>query len=299
MTQKIKMARVFVMALPADINTLEGHLDNCKFVEPLASQVASSGFVPVPGVDTVSLAAPFPGGVAFAVRFDEKVIPKSVLKEEVQKEVDKIAAETGRKPGKKEKADIKEMVLLDMAAQAFVKTTIVTVYYETATGRLYVPVASSRYVNRITSLIVEAVESVKTETIHVNSVTKGLTARLKDWLETGDDAFGEFHPCNEVQLESAERRIKVKMTGLQQAQAALRAALEQGFTVQSLGLDLQGTMFTLNNEFVIRSLNWEAPEVQEGDEDLWAAQIAFEVSKVSEVVTGLVELFAYDEGEEE
>lgn len=75
MKQLIKAATVYVADIPIDADTLHNHLAEKPFTECLQMQTRSVGFVPPS--EGCSLVAEFPGGIAFRVRIDEKIIPGS------------------------------------------------------------------------------------------------------------------------------------------------------------------------------------------------------------------------------
>lgn len=298
MTQLIKATRIFAAALPS-AEAMRGHLATETFAEPLATELATSGFVPM---DQGTFVTEFPGGYAFKFRLAQKVLPGSVVKQAVADECAKVEQDTGRKPGKKEKREIKEALIVELSAQAFTRTTDVICYFRTATNHLLVPTLSKAVGDRLMSKLVAAVETVKTETIHVSNVTQGLTARLAKFLNEGEDsAFGEFYPVNEVDLEQDSRSVRVKMTGLQQAHKALTSSLAQGFAVNAIGLSLTGDEFKLTHDFKLRSIVLSADVDLDADaiekEPGFEANAAIEVDRIGLIVDALVEMFSYQEAE--
>lgn len=297
MTQLIKATRIFNAALPS-AEAMRGHLANEAFAEPLATQLTTCGFVPM---EQGTYVTEFPGGYAFRFRIAQKVLPASVIKDALASEIKAIEADTGRKPGKNEKREIKENIIEDLAQQAFVRYTDVIAYFRQETNHLFVPTLSKAVGDKLMTKLVAAVESVKTETIHVSNVTQGLTARLTHWLTGDEGAFGEFYPVNEAEMKQDTRSVKVKMTGLQQARSALMAALAQEFAVSSIGLSLDGDEFKLTDDFKLRSINLLDPEQGEQleEEPTFEAQAGIEVDSIGLIVDQLVEMFSYKEGEVE
>ena len=295
MTQFIKATRIFSAALPS-ADAMRGHLANETFAEPLSTQLTTSGFVEM---DQGTFVTEFPGGCAFKFRYAQKVIPGSIIKQAMADAVREIENETGRKPGKKEKADIKAGLIEDFAARAFVRTTDVICYFRSATNHLLVPTLSTSIGDRLMTKLVFAVESLKTETIHVSNVTQGLTARLKKWLDDEDDSFGEFYPVNEVDLEQEHRSVRVKMAALQSARATMESSLAQQFSVSAIGLSLEGDEFKLTHDFRLRAIKLADPEpVDENDfEPTFEAQAFMEVERIGLIVDQLVEMFSYQEAE--
>ena len=296
MKQLIKSATVYSAELPATEH-LEQHLQENAFAEMTDLQIRAVGFV---AFDSGLYTAPFPCGVAFKVRIDEKIIPAS----QVEKETERLALETqrltGRKPGKKERKELKDAALLSLAPRAFPRTAVVTCFYERGTQYLIVPTTSKKLSNTITSTLVHATASMKTTTINVSDVKKGLTARMKNWLSNDDEAFGEFSPSGDAALAIEKRRITVKMGNLQAAREGLQEAISKGFGVTSLGLQHidSGVEFRLTDNFKFKGVVFVHDPAQ-GDEDLFEAEAAIEVSSFSKVVTELCSMMAYQEPSEE
>lgn len=295
MKQLIKAAIVYKATIPTDATALHNHLAEQSFTDLLQLEIKKAGFIPP--TDSCRLVAEFPGGLAFRVRADEKIIPVSAIHKEVNRLADEIQKTTGRKPGKKERAELKEQALVTLAAHALARTSALTCFYDIDSGYLIVPTTSKKLADIAVYLLVHAVGSVKTETINVSDVKHGLTTRLKTWLQSeGEEGFGRFEPCAEVALAQEDRRITVKMGSLEGARQGLEDALSKGFAVTSLGLTLDGeTEFRLTENFRLKRIQF-VHEPTDAD-DVFAAEAMLEVRAVVEVVTELCTMLAYKEPE--
>ena len=291
----IKAAITYKATIPTDVAALSAHLAEKPFTECMDMELRSVGFV-LPTDESTGLVQTFPGGLAFRVRIDEKIIPSATVKAEVEKQVAAIKASTGRKVGKKERAEIKDGVMLDLCRRALVKTKAsVTCFYDIANGYLIVPTASKSIADICTSLLVQAVGSVKTETINVAEVKHGLTTRLQKWLADDDEAFGDFQPCDDVALSAEGRKITVKMSSFQLARKGLEEAITSGFQVTSIGFHFAGMDFRLTSDFHLKGITFAEHELPEEEESLWAADAAVQVKKVSSAINELAALLSYKE----
>lgn len=292
MKQLIKSATVYNAELPSAAQLLE-HFAADVFAAPLALQAISVGFVPR-DEDHGPLVESFPGGVAFTVRLDQKLLPSSAVKAELAKRVKLAEADTGRKVGKKKKSELKGLVTDELLAVALVRTTVVTCFHHTKTNFLIVPTTNRKVARSIVSLLVNSVGSVKTTTIHVSEVKEGLTTRLKAWLGGDSEAFSGLFPTSDVVLEQDDRKVSVRMTDLTSAVGGLNEALNRGFTVKSLGLVFQaGTKLRLTNSFQLRCIEIANPPEDDGDGDMFAAEASLEVEEVTDAITFLCEMFGY------
>ena len=295
----IKAAIVYKAEIPTDNTVLHNPLAEKEFQPLQPLELVSRGFVPVDETEHgCLLAVAFPGGLAFRLRIDEKIIPASVVNAEVAKACDEIRAKAGRKPGKKERSEIKDGVLADLAQRALVRTTAsITCYYHTESGYLIIPTTSKKIADACTSMLVHAVGSVKTQTINVSDVKHGLTTRLKQYLDDEEcGAFGPFQPCDEAALaDTMKRKVSVKMNYLPMAREGLTVALTQGFNVMSMGFHWNGVDFRLTEEFRLRGI--EHPTHQDDGDVTWAAEAAIQTKAVADIVNELVELLSYKKPE--
>lgn len=103
------------------LETLEDALQKAPFAACGATQERAVGFVPPRGEAHGPLAESVGGQWVLRFMVEAKVLPGSVLARKVQDKVDQIERETGRKPGKKEKRDLKDEAKLDLLPMAFTK----------------------------------------------------------------------------------------------------------------------------------------------------------------------------------
>ena len=304
MSQLIKSAKIYTTHLP-EWSTLAANLSECK-IEPLKEgtpQTRAMGFVAVDEEDPNKVLRVFQGGMQFRFRMDEKVIPNKVLKIEVKAAIERIKQETGRKPGRKERVEIRETVKDELACKAFVTSTEVDAFYDPENHWLIIATTQQKVCDALMNHLVYACESVKTETIHVSDVAMGLTTRLKNWLanEVGEsvegEAFGDFETAGTVELQQDKRRLRVKMDTLAQAELGLKTAMNQGFTVKSITLTTEsGTHFTLTDVFDLRGIVFpNKVEAEEGDESPWMAQAILEMGEMSSLIAKLIEMFSVKE----
>lgn len=288
MKQIIKSATVYSAPLPSE-DALQTILKDTGFAEMLSLQVKAIGFVPREGYfEPVQV---FPGGLAFTVRIDQKIIPSSVVRAEVAKRVSAL----GYKPSKGDKAEIKQEVVDTLAQVALTRTHLVTCFYHARTALLIIP-ASKKLAGEIVSALVYAIGSLKTTTINISDIKQGLTTRLKNWVEEQDDAFDGLHPTNEVVLSQDTRKLSVKMADLNTALSGLREALAASFTVKSIGFTFPNDVeLKVTDDFALKSI-WIPLATGEGeDEPEFPAQAAIEVAAVVEAVQFLCTMFDYKE----
>lgn len=292
----IRNALVYKASLPS-ATALTKHLEEHPFAEPLPNALGSIGFV----ARRENLVDTFPGGLAFSVRIDDKIIPAASVKAEVEKRTKVILEQTGRRRlSKNEKAELKEAVTLEFATRALVRTKVVTAFYDIDNQYLIVPVTSRKVADRIISLLIQAAGSVKTETIHVSDAKHGLTTRIQAWLEGDEYAFGDFNPSGEAALAMDGQKVAVKMLSLTNAKEGLQEALRDGFTISSIGLQSTDEMrFRLTEDFAFKAIDFPTVPNEEEIEDAWLHEASVQLLHVSDIVNQVVELLSYKEEQKE
>lgn len=296
MKQIIKAAIVFKANFGMTAGQLGDQLAEHPFTECQPLEMRSVGFVPVS--DSGAMASEFKNGFAFRARIDQKAIPASLITRKVSEAVADIEMHQGRKPGKKERAELKADAMFALAPMALPRTAIITCFYQETTGYLIVPTTNKKMADAIVTALIHAAGSVKTETIHVSDVKHGLTARLKKWTEGDGDAFGMFEPCAAAVLEQEARKITIKMGSLENAGAAMKEALAASFIVTSMGFTHQGeTEFRLTKEFRLKGVQFAHTDAEDEEEASFYAQATLEADAVSAVITDLIDMIGH--GKEE
>jgi len=298
MKNLIRNASIYRAEIKQNEDELAEALLGSLFMDPAPSQDESIGFLKTPEGEILR---PFSGGYQFTVRIDQKVVPSSALKAEVERVKQDVENNTGRKPGRKELKAIKEDARHTLNLQALSRTTHVDCYYHVTQNLLIVTTTSQKVCDKITHLLVNALETMKTSTIHV-SVGAGLTTRLQQWVrDQGDsDAFGDLEPTGRATLISVEdrRAVSVKSDSLMTNIDALREALTRGYAVKNLSLSMGDLSFVLTDTFKFGSIsNTPSGEPADSEESDWASSAFIEVAALVEAVNAMCAMFGHG-GEE-
>lgn len=259
-------------------------------------QRASSGFVNViPDQDVRVLKVP--GGWAICLREDSKAVPASEVNKAAQEKAEQVKKATGHKPGKKEMKEIKADVIHDLLPRAFARQKLTYILYSERTQRLFVNTNSQKSADAAMTALVEALQSVKTSTVHVSEPKMGLTARLKNWLneEEDDDCFGPLEPADEAVLKDSDRKWAIKADTLRAAEKALKEAIERKARVDSIGFAMDdGVKFRITDALRVKGVKHRVVEDEE-DTDInhcWVSQLASEIRTLDEIFDVMLDLLS-------
>lgn len=216
---------------------IEGaYLDSFSFAPCAPSQDKSIGFVPPRGANE-ALRELVGGGVLLAVMIETKSVPASAIQRNLDDLVKTIESATGRKPGKKEKRDLKEEIVAELLPSAFPKQTKVYAWLG-ADGLLLIDNTSASKVDDVLTLLVRAIDGFVAEGVNTTNSTESLMAGLL----VNDDVQAEsgFEVGRELLLEACdESRAKVKYTNHALYIDEIKAHIAQGKrpVALSLGVD--------------------------------------------------------------
>ncbi|MBP8295968.1 MAG: recombination-associated protein RdgC [Burkholderiales bacterium] len=128
------------------------------FVPGGAHQLESDGFVPARA--DAELCHAVQGRYLMRHRVEEKLLPASVISDFVAARVAEIESEHGYRPGRKERNEIKEQVVLELLPQAFRRHKDTFVWVSPENGLLVVDSGSSSKADAVLSCMREALENL-------------------------------------------------------------------------------------------------------------------------------------------
>lgn len=258
---------------------------------------------------TGELVTPFPGGFSFFLRYDQKVIPPSEVKKELERRVKSHTA-AGLPLTCKDKQAIKDDVVTTLATRAFTRTSVAECFYNEKAELLFVT-GSAKLAQLAVAMLVRCIGSVTTTTIHVDGIKRGLTTclqafqakeREQDTFSGGDDEFANLEVCGTMTLQHPETREKLSLDNIEPVNCAeLDSAMERGFMITSIRLqDGSGFEFTLTDGFRLTKLKWPSVE-HDKDSDaafIWRHDAAVQVTLLTSVVERLCELLGNQQNDE-
>lgn len=297
---------IYRAALPS-LASVAFHLADLPFSEMPegSSMLRASGFVPNP--ITGELVTPIGCGFSFVLRHDEKVIPGSEVKKELQRRVKAMEA-SGVKVSRKDKDAIKDDCISTLAARAFTKSTLVPCHYHEQAGLLFVS-ASPKLAGLAISLLVRCVGSVQTKTIHIDGVKVGLTTALRGYIDEcdrhgeGESAFAGLTVGGDIKLALPGSTEALTFGSIEPTDnVELLSALARDFEVQSIRVhDGDALSLTIDHEFRFKSLKWPKAETSADDDAAfqWRANATLQVMALADLVERLCAMLGYAEPAEE
>lgn len=249
----LKNVIVYKAQLPST-EAMSDHLSKIPFTEVLESHFCSYGYIPNPV--TNELVTPITDGYLLTFRFDQKILPNAVIKKEVNERISKLKEDGIEfiEP------DIKNTVTAEFLRKAFVKTITTLVLYHPSKEYLLVASSNKNIANSAISTLIKACGSVKTETIHIDDVSQGLTTRLLNTLNNKEetDCFGKNFYLGQFYL--LERKIDNKKeivkydADFNSIRDVLFDSLNNQFKINLIQLYTDDIQFKLTSDFHFKGI---------------------------------------------
>lgn len=243
-------------AAAAEVKDVEAALSEHR-LKPIGPQELSTrGFVsPYGEGEDKAMAQVVSPYVLVCVGGQDKLLPSSVINDEVGKRVAKIRAEEDRKVGGKERKRMKEDVINELLPRAFVRSSRQSFYVDTQEGWVVLDTASPKSAENALSTLREALGSFPAVPLAPEESVRVL---MTDWLSTGqlpeDLAMGEDCELKDAaDSKGATIRAKKQDLSVEEIKEHLRA----GKQVTQLGLIYKERMsFMLDENLVVRRLKF-------------------------------------------
>lgn len=246
----------FSPAVAADLDRLPDSLDEHRLRACGPLETATRGFVPPVGRNPDEpLTRRLQSRTFFTVGAETKLLPSGVVNSELQRKVQKIAEEEGRKVGGRERKRLKEDLLNELLPRAFVQQSRMDGYVDTASGWVVLDTASRKSSENALTQIREALGSFPAVPL---APEEGPRVLMTDWLANRTLPAG-FALGDEVELRDPATATgaiaKCRRQDLDAEEVAEH--LRNGKQVFQLGLVFEDRLsFVLGEDLVIRKLKF-------------------------------------------
>ncbi len=241
-----------------------------KPIGPLEMQ--RRGFVSPFGTDSKMLCHEASQCVLLELATQDKVLPNSVIKEALEEKYKVIRDKTGRNPGKRQREQLKDEVLMDLLPRAFAKTGKQFAYLDLEHRWLIVDAASDKACEAVISTLREGLQTFVAEPVQTESSPAAI---LSEWLSTGK-CDGPFVLGDEVELKDpvdTACAVKAKRHDLEAEE--IKEHVRTGKKVSQLGVVYDNRMtLVIDEKFKLRKVKFldVIQEAIKEDEGMDAAQ---------------------------
>lgn len=260
-------------------------MDSAQFAPCAATQDKSIGWVP-PREANGALIESVHGRWFVKAAIETKSVPSSEIAKAVDAACEQIEQLTGRKPGKKERRELKENALIELLPQAFPKRKDVMVMIDKAAGLIFIDATSQGAADDVVTLLVRAgLEAALVQT--VNTPAHFMIECLLDEVDEQCD----FVVGRECELKSTgEDAAKVTFKNHSLHTDEVRKHVTEGKLPTKLALSSESdTSFVLTDSLTLRKIEFAVPDATDAAEaDKFDADCVLVGAALTELAASLI-----------
>ncbi len=239
------------------------------------------------------------GMMMICLKIEEKLLPATVVRDEVQKRVTQIEIEQQRKVGKKEKIALKEEIYFSLLPRAFSKTSLIYAYFDTKTDRLLINVPAKTKAEFFISTLRKALGSLKLSFPEVITPSLIMTRWLKNQAPTS-----ELQISDQCLLQNNQQQQgKIRCQNQDLFAESVQTFLKENFSVIQVALTWQEQVsFVLVDDFSLKNIKYleSVKEMahdafSETENDRFDASFVIMTGTINALLEYLFEIFSDEE----
>ncbi|HDZ46880.1 hypothetical protein LCGC14_0120130 [marine sediment metagenome] len=193
----------------------------------------------------------------------ERLLPASVVKEEVDEMVADIEASEGRKVTRKEKTAFKEQVTESLMPRAFVRSQKIDLWWDTRGQLIGINASSRTRAEDILDLLRETLGSLKVTPL--SSQTLPMRA-MTTWLGDVASRPADLQLGDQVELKAKGDDGVLRARQVDLDSDEIQQLLESGRQASKLAISLEGRLsFVLHDDLALKSLRFGDTLIEEAD----------------------------------
>lgn len=192
--------------------------------------------------------------VMLCLQFEEKVLPATVVRQQLQEQITHIESTQGRKIFQKEKNQLKDEITQSLLTRAFSTFSKVYGYIDTKRNWLVIDSSNMKKIEKFMTIFQRTFANIKYHQLDIKKPTAVLTQWLLDNNYPG--SFAIENKCVFQDPNQQQRIIRCQNQDL--FSSTTQALLQDGFHVQQLALSWQQRIhFTVTAEFTLKNLKFD------------------------------------------
>lgn len=249
-----KNIRLFRLDAPFKYSAdeLDTMLANQRFVPCAGQDLQRMGWVSVLGQDSEGLCHNIGDDWFFRCRIEKKMLPASVITEELNEKVESMELEQCRTLKKKEKSELKESIITSLLPRAFAIRREIWIWINAKLGYVVVNATSDKLADDVIALLRKSLGTLPAQPF---AFKREVTECLTEWLANGEAPMGieigDETELKEIEGEGGIIRAKKQDLTADEIQVHLKA----GKVVTSLALTVNDDIsFIIDENFNLKRI---------------------------------------------
>lgn len=269
-------------------------MDAARFTPCTATQEKSVGFVEPRGHGHGPLVESINGHRILKLKISTKTVPAAEIRKKAQEAADRIEAETGRKPGKREMKSLQDEAKLSLLPDAFAKEAVVVVWHDPSTNLVVTDAVSQSKLDDVITLMVRTFVGLALTPLQTNIAPQ--TAMAQWLLAASPDEWPQgISVERECELRASdESKARVKFTHHHLQNDDVRRHIKEGKLPTRLALSWDGRItFVLSDTLQLKKLTYldgvfDSRSAQQGDDyDPFDADVSLATGELGKALQGL------------
>lgn len=284
---------------PPPLERLEAELQRLAFTPCEPTQELSAGWVPPRGKDNGAMVESVAGQWILKLAVERKAVPGGAVRAELEARCKAIEAERGRKPGRKEKAEIKDEIVHTFLPRAFSKRSSHVLWLDLEQRSLVIAAGSMKSAEPVIKQIVD----VMAELQHVLplaplSTSLAPATAMAEWLTTRQAPEG-FSIDRDLELKKAgEEKSVVRYARHSLELDEIGQHIQEGKLPTQLALTWNDKVsFVLTEQLAIRKIDIRDVDEAPKGEDGFDADAAIATAELSGLIPELLASLGGEMGE--
>jgi recombination associated protein RdgC len=275
---------------PPALELFEGELQRLGFQPCAPTQERSAGWVPPRGEEHGAMVESVGGQWILKLAVERKNVPAGAVRAELEARCKAIEAERGRKPGRKEKSEIKDEIVLTFLPRAFSKKSSHMLWLDVANRSVVVAAASAKAAEPVIKQLVDVMADLKHPLpLAPLSTSVAPATAMAEWLATRQPPDG-FTIDRDLELRnSGEDKSVVRYARHSLELDEIGQHIEQGKLPVQLALTWnERVSFVLTEQLAIRKIDIRGAEDAPKGEDGFDADAAIATGELSGLLPQLL-----------
>jgi len=227
-------------------------------------ELACEGWAMPLGLEGQLLVHETDGRLMICLRREDKVLPASLVREQVARKAFEIEEQAGRPVGRKERADIREQLMQELLPRALVKASHTYAYIDPKDGWLIVNAAAAK---KAEELIMLLRKTLGTLNVVLPQTEISPESAMTQWMMDDANLPEGFDVEDECELRSVgEVTSTIRCRYVDVASKEVRAHVANGKRVYKLAMNWEGKLsFVLHDDLSIRRIRYDSELIEQAD----------------------------------